>query len=80
MPSPFDQRTTNSAIASFVIFPDASGCWRARKSDGLVEGFFTSRDAAVRFARAEGRGIPGMRLIFTETAFDRSPSEKGEAR
>jgi hypothetical protein len=38
---------------SFCVFPDGHGHWCACKDDGMVAGTFFSRDAALRFARAE---------------------------
>lgn len=55
--------TLSEAPASFVIFPDLQGHWRARKSDGLVAGTFRSCAAAVRFAKAECVGLGGMRIV-----------------
>jgi len=37
----------------FEIFRDPSGRWRARRSDGLVDGLFVDQLSAVRFARRE---------------------------
>ena len=37
----------------FEIFRDARGRWRARRSDGLVDGLFVDQLSAVRFARRE---------------------------
>ena len=44
----------------FEIFPDR-GRWRARRSDGLVDGLFTDQLSAIRFARRE---IPAGRLVI----------------
>jgi hypothetical protein len=41
------------AQESFQVFPDGRGHWCARKSDGMVEGIFFNRDAALRFAHNE---------------------------
>jgi len=37
----------------FEIFRDARGRWRARRSDGLVDGLFVDQLSAVRLARRE---------------------------
>jgi len=37
----------------FEVFRDARGRWRARRSDGLVDGLFVDQLSAVRFARRE---------------------------
>ena len=38
----------------FVVGPAAGGLWIARDCHGLAEGVFRTRQAAVRFAHAEG--------------------------
>jgi hypothetical protein len=45
-------------MAIFEVFRDSRGRWRARRSDGLVEGLFVDRHSAVRFARRENPGAP----------------------
>ena len=40
---------------TFAIFPDGGGHWCARRFDGLVNGTFVDRDAAIRFVRREAR-------------------------
>ena len=42
-----------SRIYAFEIFQDGRGRWRARRSDGLVDGLFVDQLSAVRFARRE---------------------------
>lgn len=37
----------------FEIFRDRRGRWRARRSDGLVDGLFVDQLSAMRFARRE---------------------------
>lgn len=37
----------------FEVFRDPRGRWRARRSDGLVDGLFVDQLSAVRFARRE---------------------------
>ena len=37
----------------FEIFRDRRGRWRARRSDGLIDGLFVDQLSAVRFARRE---------------------------
>jgi hypothetical protein len=43
-------------MATFEVFRDGRGRWRARRSDGLVEGLFLDQLSAVRFARRENPG------------------------
>lgn len=38
----------------FSIVPE-KGCWRATRVDGRVSGLFFEQEAAIRFARHEGR-------------------------
>jgi len=45
-------------MAIFEVFRDTRGRWRARRSDGLVEGLFLDQLSAVRFARRENPGAP----------------------
>ncbi|HWY66485.1 MAG TPA: hypothetical protein VNX61_14830 [Rhizomicrobium sp.] len=45
----------------FEIFRDGRGRWRARRSDGLVDGLFVDQISAVRFARRES---PDGRLLI----------------
>jgi hypothetical protein len=45
-------------MATFEVFRDTRGRWRARRSDGLVEGLFLDQLSAVRFARRENPGGP----------------------
>jgi hypothetical protein len=49
------------AQESFQIFPDGRGHWCARKSDGMVEGIFFNRDAALRFAHNESAAAPAVK-------------------
>lgn len=42
-----------TTMSVFDVFRDRRGRWRARRRDGLVEGWFTARIDAVRFARRE---------------------------
>jgi hypothetical protein len=37
----------------FELFRAANGCWCVRRTDGLVYGEFTQREAALRFVRLE---------------------------
>ena len=48
-------------MAIFEVFRDTRGRWRARRSDGLVEGLFLDQLSAVRFARREN---PGGQLLL----------------
>ncbi len=48
-------------MSAFDIFRDPTGCWHARRRDGLVEGWFADRLGAVRFARRESAHLPLMR-------------------
>jgi len=41
----------------FEISCDRFGYWYARRSDGLVVGHFTERNAAIKFAKRECRGL-----------------------
>ena len=45
----------------FEVFRDPRGRWRARRSDGLVDGLFVDQLSAVRFARRESPA--GMLLL-----------------
>jgi hypothetical protein len=48
-------------MSVFEVFRDSRGCWHARRGDGLVEGWFTARVDALRFARRESRLPPVLR-------------------
>jgi hypothetical protein len=63
---------SNNAVRSeapagddFCVFPDGHGHWRACKDDGMVAGTFFSRDAALRFARAESEHWSAMKSKTT---------------
>jgi hypothetical protein len=58
-------------FADFVIFPDGSGHWCSQKADGTVAGTFFTREAAIRFAKEEGLGLPDFRLGFANTEIGR---------
>jgi hypothetical protein len=45
----------------FEVFRETHGRWRARRSDGLVDGLFLDQLSAVRFARREN---PGGQLVL----------------
>lgn len=47
----------------FEIFCESSGLWRICRSDGLVEGRFRDRRAAIRFARHQYPG-DGVMIVF----------------
>jgi hypothetical protein len=53
----------------FRVFPDSHGHWRACKDDGMVAGTFFSRDAALRFARAESEYWSARLALKSKTAF-----------
>lgn len=46
-----------STPLSFNIFPLGSHEWCARRTDGLVCGYFLEQADAIRFARREARGV-----------------------
>jgi hypothetical protein len=50
-----------NAMYVFEVFRDPRGRWRARRSDGLVDGLFIDQLSAVRFARREN---PSGRLVL----------------
>jgi len=45
-------------MTGFKIVRLARRCWRVRRRDGLVEGVFTNRRDALRFARDESLRRP----------------------
>ncbi len=57
-------RGSARGLPDFRIFPDRDGHWRSLRADGLVAGTFFTREAAIRFAKDEGLGIPGLRLVI----------------
>jgi hypothetical protein len=50
-------------VVVFEIFHEPTGLWRMRRSDGLVEGRFRDRRAALRFARHQYPG-DGVMIVF----------------
>lgn len=44
------------ASNQFEVFPHGGGEWCCRRADGLVCGFFVTRECAVQFARHESPG------------------------
>jgi hypothetical protein len=53
-------------LVVFEIFHEAQDLWRIRRSDGLVEGCFRNRRAAIRFARHQYPGHGVMIVILGE--------------
>lgn len=51
-------RTMSQARTIFRIERQASGRWCVNSADGMTDGTFFERDAAIRFARRESVGIP----------------------
>ena len=49
-------QSTENPQTIFEISRDCFGYWYARRSDGLVVGHFTERNAAIRFAKRECHG------------------------
>lgn len=43
---------------------DRAGHWVVQEADGLLEGLFRSRDAAIRFALSECRAFPDKRMVL----------------
>ncbi|MEP9360129.1 hypothetical protein [Sphingomonas sp. KR3-1] len=43
---------------------DSDGHWVVQEADGLLEGLFRSREAAIRFALSECRAFPGSRMVL----------------
>ena len=43
---------------------DLEGHWVVQEQDGLLEGLFRSREAAIRFALSECRAFPGSRMVL----------------
>ncbi len=54
-PAPDDRKT-------FEVFRDSIGHWCARRRDGLVNGTFFEREAALRFVRHENLWHRGVDL------------------
>jgi len=46
---------------------DTEGHWVVQEQDGMLEGLFRSRDAAIRFALSECRAFPGSRMVLATT-------------
>lgn len=51
-------------FADFVISPDCNGHWCSQKAGGSVAATSFAREAAIRFAKDEGLGIPDLRIGF----------------
>jgi hypothetical protein len=58
----------------FEIFHEPSGLWCICRSDGLVEGRFRDRRAAIRFARHQYPGEGVMVLFNAEKKPQPSPA------
>lgn len=43
---------------------DRAGHWVVQEADGMLEGLFRSREAAIRFAMAECRAFPDKRMVL----------------
>jgi hypothetical protein len=43
---------------------DREGHWVVQEDDGMLEGLFRSREAAIRFAMSECRAFPGSRMVL----------------
>jgi len=43
---------------------DRDGHWIVQEAEGLLEGLFRSREAAIRFAMSECRAFPGSRMVL----------------
>jgi len=43
---------------------DREGHWVVQEADGMLEGLFRSRDAAICFALSECRAFPGARMVL----------------
>jgi hypothetical protein len=54
-------------VRTLNVGQDAAGHWLVQDSAGLLEGRFISLDAAIGFARSEGRGIPGVQIAVVAT-------------
>jgi len=50
-------------VIVFEILQETAGLWRISRSDGLVEGRFRDRRAALRFARHQYPG-DGVMIVF----------------
>jgi len=50
-------------LVVFEIFHEPCGLWRICRSDGLVEGRFRNRRAAIRFGRHQYPG-EGVMIVF----------------
>ena len=51
------------AGTTILVGRDAAGHWLVQAGKGQFEGRFISSEAAWAFARAETRGMPGVRLV-----------------
>ena len=60
-------------VIVFEIFHEPSGLWRICRSDGLVEGRFRDRRAAIRFARHQYPGN-GVMIVFDGQKKPRPPA------
>jgi len=67
-----NRRVGISALVVFEIFRETQTLWRIRRSDGLVEGCFRNRRAAIRFARHQYPG-QGVMIVFRDEKKTRPP-------
>jgi hypothetical protein len=51
--------------AAFNVFPFSAKMWCARRTDGLVCGYFVGQAGAVRFARRETCGMGAITIQST---------------
>jgi hypothetical protein len=49
------------SMHTYEIFRAHHGLWRARRSDGLVDGLFVDKRSALRFARRE---VPACSILL----------------
>jgi len=54
-------------IRTLNVGQDAAGHWLVQDSEEMLEGRFISLDAAMAFARAERRSIPGALIAVVAT-------------
>ncbi len=50
-------------VPAFVVGRDGEGHWLAVETHGLGDGFFTTQDAAIHYARSETARRPGAIVL-----------------